>query len=67
MKTTKNVLKFLIGVLGFSSMMVSCHKDDDSIQPMYGVTPVEYKAKPDVMLPVEAQELQNVNNEESSK
>ena len=45
---TKRLLGFLMGVLGFSSVMVSCNKDDD-IKPMYGVVPAEYKAKPDIL------------------
>lgn len=48
MKTTR-ILRFLIGILGFSAFMVSCNKDDDGIHPMYGVAPAEYKVKPDIL------------------
>ena len=46
---TKRLLGFLIGVLGFSSVAVSCNKEDDGIKPMYGVVPAEYKVKPDIL------------------
>ena len=66
---TKRLLKFLIGVLGFSSMMVSCNKDDDDdgrIHPMYGVAPAEYKENIHQIDPDTTEQTLTVNDEEQS-
>lgn len=67
MKTKKRFLRFLIGVLGFSSMMVSCNKDDDGrIHPMYGVAPAEYKENIHQIDPATTEQTLTVNDEEQS-
>jgi len=68
MKTKKRLLRFLIGVLGFSSMMVSCNKEDGDgeIRMMYGVTPSEYKENIHQIDPATTEQPLFVNDEEQS-
>lgn len=68
MKTKKRFLRFLIGVLGFSSMMVSCNKEDGDgdIRMMYGVAPAEYKENIHQIDPAATEQTLTVNDEEQS-
>ena len=68
MKTKKRFLRFLIGVLGFSSMMVSCNKEDGDgdTRMMYGVAPAEYKENIHQIDPAATEHTLTVNDEEQS-